>query len=80
MEKCSFALPNWKVFVKPNEQNRACSSYAMARKRRMKSKVFVKLNEQNRACSSYAMARKRRMKSKAMPPSFLYRTLQQAVY
>ena len=25
------------VFVKPNEQNRACSSYAMARKRRMKS-------------------------------------------
>ena len=37
MEKCSFALPNWNVFVKPNEQNRACSSYAMARKRRMKS-------------------------------------------
>jgi len=29
------------VFVKPNEQNRACSSYDMARKRRMKSKVFV---------------------------------------
>ena len=26
------------VFVKPNEQNRACSSYAMARKGRMKSK------------------------------------------
>jgi hypothetical protein len=26
------------VFVKPNEQNRACSSYAMARKRRMKYK------------------------------------------
>ena len=51
------------VFVKPNEQNRACSSYAMARKRRMKSNVFVKPNEQNRACSSYAMARKRRMKS-----------------
>ena len=25
------------VFVKPDEQNRACSSYAMARKRRMKS-------------------------------------------
>ena len=25
------------VFVKPNEQNRACWSYAMARKRRMKS-------------------------------------------
>ena len=46
------------VFVKPNEQNRACSSYAMARKRRMKSNVFVKPNEQNRACSSCAMARK----------------------
>ena len=26
------------VFVKPNEQNRACSRYAMARKGRMKSK------------------------------------------
>ena len=51
------------VFVKPNEQNRTCSSYAMARKRRMKSNVFVKSNDQNRACSSYAMARKRRMKS-----------------
>ena len=51
------------VFVKPNEQNWACSSYAMARKRRMKANVFVKPNEQNRACSSYAMARKRRMKS-----------------
>ena len=56
---CSFV----NVFVKPNEQNRACSSYAMARNRRMKSNVFVKPNEQNRACSSYAMARKRRMKS-----------------
>ena len=32
-------LPKCKtnVFVKPNEQNRACSSYAMARKGRMKS-------------------------------------------
>ena len=28
------------VFVKPNEQNRACSSYAMARKRRMKSNHY----------------------------------------
>ena len=26
----------WNIFVKPNEQNRACSSYAMARKRAMK--------------------------------------------
>ena len=33
----TFMLTN--VFVKPNEQNRACSSYAMARKRRMKSNV-----------------------------------------
>ena len=56
---CSFV----NVFVKPNEQNRACSSYAMARKGRMKSNVFVKPNEQNRACSRYAMARKGRMKS-----------------
>ena len=51
------------VFVKPDEQNRACSSYAMARKGAMKWNLFVKPNEQNRACSSYAMARKRRMKS-----------------
>ena len=51
------------VFVKPNEQNRACSRYAMARKGRMKSNVFVKPNEQNRACSRYVMARKGRMKS-----------------
>ena len=29
------------VFVKPNEQNRAYSSYAMARKRRMKSNVII---------------------------------------
>ena len=30
--------PKTNVFVKPNEQNRACSRYAMARKGRMKSK------------------------------------------
>ena len=59
---CSFV----NVFVKPNEQNRACSRYAMARKRRMKSNVFVKPNEQNRACSRYAMARKGRMKSNVL--------------
>ena len=59
---CSFV----NVFVKPNEQNRACSSYAMARKGRMKSNVFVKPNEQNRACSSYAMARKGSMKSNVL--------------
>ena len=29
------------VFVKPNEQNRACSRYAMARKGRMKSNYFL---------------------------------------
>ena len=31
------------VFVKPNEQNRAYSSYAMARKRRMKSKDEIQV-------------------------------------
>ena len=66
----TFMLTN--VFVKPNEQNRACSSYAMARKRRMKSNVFVKPNGQNRACSSYAMARKRRMKSNVTAPPDYY--------
>ena len=30
----------YNVFVKPNEQNRACSSYAMARKRRMKANLL----------------------------------------
>ncbi len=29
------------VFVKPNEQNRACSGYAMARKRRMESNYSI---------------------------------------
>ena len=29
------------VFVKPNEQNRACSSYAMERKRRMESNYSI---------------------------------------
>ena len=33
------------VFVKTNEQNRACSSYAMARKRRMKSNEKSGKNE-----------------------------------
>ena len=41
------------VFVKPNEQSRACASYAMARKRLLKTNVFVKPNEQSRACASY---------------------------
>jgi hypothetical protein len=31
-----------KVFVKPNEQNRACFNFAMARKLRMKSKMNKK--------------------------------------
>ena len=31
----------WNVFVKPNEQNRASASYAMARKGRMKSNLFA---------------------------------------
>ena len=33
------------VFLKPNEQNRACSSYAMARKRRMKSNLSQKTTD-----------------------------------
>ena len=32
------------VFVKPNEQSRACASYAMARKRLLKTNHFVKPN------------------------------------
>ena len=36
------------VFVKPNEQNRACLSYAMARKRRMKSNDFTFHDKQNK--------------------------------
>ena len=30
------------VFVKPNEQSRACASYAMARKRLLKTNRFAK--------------------------------------
>ncbi|WP_415966652.1 hypothetical protein [Alistipes communis] len=51
------------VFVKPNEQSRACASYAEAGKRRMKFNVFVKPNEQSRACASYAEAGKRQLKT-----------------
>jgi len=51
------------VFVKPNEQSRACASYVMARKRLLKTNVFVKPNEQSRACASYVMARKRLLKT-----------------
>ena len=48
------------VFVKPNEQCRACSDIVMARKRTFrgtKKNVFVKPNEQCRACSDIVMAR-----------------------
>ena len=40
-ENVIFCNNKWNVFVKPNEQNRACSSYAMARKGRMKSNICV---------------------------------------
>ena len=46
------------VFIKPDEQDRACSGYAMARKCALKWNVFVKPDEQRRACSGYAMVRK----------------------
>ena len=57
-------IPNYylNVFVKPNEQCRACSDIVMARKRTFeerKKNVFVKPNEQCRACSDIVMARKR---------------------
>ena len=61
------------VFVKPNEQSRACASYVMARKRLLKTNVFVKPNEQSRACASYVMARKRLLKTNVFftdPPEF----------
>ncbi len=51
------------VFGKPNEQNQACLSFAMAGKGRKKSNVFGKPNEQNQACLSFAMAGKGRKKS-----------------
>ena len=43
------------IFVKPNEQNRACSSYAMARKRRMKSNAMYiqPLNKWTRSIETY---------------------------
>ena len=41
------------VFVKPNEQSRACASYVMARKRLLKTNVFVKPN--SRAALARAM-------------------------
>ena len=50
------------VFDKPDEQNRACSGSAMARKGALKRNVFVKPDEQSQACLSFAMARKGAMK------------------
>ena len=50
------------VFVKPNEQCRACSNIVMARKRTFRGtqkNVFVKPNKQCRACLNIVMARKR---------------------
>ena len=46
------------VFVKPNEQTRARSRSAMARKGAIKWNVFVKPDEQTQARSRSAMARK----------------------
>ena len=46
------------VFVKPNEQNRACSSYAMARKRRMKSNEMKQILSNNSTTFHYSRDRK----------------------
>ena len=40
------------VFVKPNEQSRACASYAMARKRRKKFKAFSAVSPPLTDCRS----------------------------
>ena len=50
------------VFVKPDEQTRARSRSAMARKGAIKWNVFVKPDEQNKARFNSAMARKGAMK------------------
>ena len=49
-------------------QSRACSSYAMAKKRLSKTNVFVKPDGQGRACSRYAMAKKRLSKTNLFFP------------
>ena len=59
---CHIAAYLTNVFVKPNEQCRACSNVVMARKRTFRGtqkNVFVKPNKQCRACSNIVMARKR---------------------
>ena len=59
---CHIAAYLNNVFVKPNEQCRACSNIVMARKRTFrgtKKNVFVKPNKQCRACLNVVMARKR---------------------
>ena len=37
---CRFAHEELKILVKPNEQNEACFSYAMARKHPLKGTIF----------------------------------------
>ena len=49
------------VFVKPNEQSRACASYAMARKRLLKTNRFAKPSAE----PNYAETRNGRKKFKA---------------
>ena len=59
------------VFVKPDEQWRACSAMAMARRRRAKLNVFVKPDEQRRACSAIAMARNRQQSQRRGHPHLI---------
>ena len=57
------------VFVKPDEQTRARSRSAMARKGAIKWNVFVKPNEQNKARFNSVMARKGAIKWKLSLPT-----------
>ena len=55
-----------KVFVKPNEQNRACFNFAMARKLRMKSKMEKKavINQEQSVLAHFAERKQSRPKVK----------------
>ena len=66
-----FPAPKENVFVKQDEQWRACSAIAMARKRRAKLNVFVTPDEQWRTCSAIAMAKNRQQSQRRGHPHLI---------
>ena len=59
------------VFVKPNEQSRACASYAMARKRLLKTNRFAKPSAEPNKVRTMPRREMDERNSRLFPPSVL---------